>query len=212
VNAKKLLALGSALILIGAQQATAITLNFSNLAGTEVNFSGGAFSFTSTNGYQFEITSVNGGVGDSVSDKGYVTPGGPFTIGTITTIGGLQSAPVTGSGTLHITDNAAIDLTGTIQWVDISTIGVGGILNLAGVLNLTSIAYDGANSDLSALAAAGVASDVVTFQFVPSKTLTELKNTGGQTSYSGGITIPEPGTVMLVCLGAAALMMFRRRE
>jgi hypothetical protein len=177
-----------------------------------VNFSGGAFSFTSTNGYQFEITSVNGGVGDSVSDKGYVTPGGPFTIGTITTIGGLQSAPVTGSGTLHITDNAAIDLTGTIQWVDISTIGVGGILNLAGVLNLTSIAYDGANSDLSALAAAGVASDVVTFQFVPSKTLTELKNTGGQTSYSGGITIPEPGTVMLVCLGAAALMMFRRRE
>jgi hypothetical protein len=205
--------LGSALILIAAHQAMALTLNFSNLIGTEVSFSGGAFSFTSTNGYQFSITSVNGGAGDSVGFQGYVDLGGPFTIGAITINGSLQSAPVTGLGTLHITDSAATDLTGTIEWLDISTLGVGGVVNLTGMVNLTGILYGGASSDLSALAAAGAASDVITFQFVPAQTLTELKNTGGQTSYSGSIVaVPEPGTIALVLVGLVGLGLIRRRS
>jgi hypothetical protein len=199
---------------LAANSASALVLNFSNLTGTKVVFSGGTFSFTSdTNGYQFSITSVSDGVGDSTGLMGYVTPGGPFTIGTITTSGPLQSAPVIGTGVLHITDSSNIDLTGSIQWVDITTYGIGGIIDLNGQVNLTGITYTGANSDLSALAAAGAASDVITFQFVPAKTLTQLTTTGGQTSYSGSINaIPEPGTILLVSIGLAGLLFTRRTE
>jgi len=184
-------------------QTKAITLDFQGLDGTVINFAtNSTFGFTSTNGYQFSISSVQGGVGDSVGDNGFLSPGGAFAIGAITITGGLQSAPVTGTSTLHITDNATLDLTGTINRVSIATISVAGVLNLNGQVNLTAITYSGANSDLAALAAAGSGEDVVTFQFVPAKTLTQLTTTGGQTSYSGSITsVPEPGTWVLVAMG-----------
>jgi hypothetical protein len=195
--------------------ASAIIFNFSNLPGTDVTFGGGAFAFTSVGGYQFEITSVNGGVGDSVGLSGGISPGGPFAIGTITTIGAEQTAPVTGVGTLYVTDGASMNLLGTIQWNDITTFGVGGVLDLMGSINLTGITYGGANSDLSALAAAGSASDVVSFQFVPAETLTQLKNGSGETSYSGSIAavvVPEPGTLTLAGLGLAGLAALRLRR
>jgi hypothetical protein len=200
-------------------QARAITLDFQNLDATVVDFPGNStFSFTSTNGYQFSISSVEGGVGDSVGLNGYVHADNPFTIGAITITpfpGGLEeeSAPVTGTGTLHITDALATDLTSTIQWVDIETFGVAGVLDLTGTLNLTGINYSGANSDLCALAADGSAVDVVTFQFVPAESLTELANTGGQTSYSGSITsVPEPGTWVLVAIGTGLAVFLRGRK
>ena len=195
-------------------QARAITLNFQGLDGTVISFStNSTFSFTSTNGYQFSISSVQGGVGDSVGDNGFLAPGGPFVIGPITISGGLQSAPVTGTSTLHITDNATLDLTGTINWVNIATISVAGVLNLNGQVNLTAITYSGTDSDLAALAAAGSGEDVVTFQFVPAKTLTQLATTGGQTSYSGSITsVPEPGTWMLVAMGTGLGIFSRSRR
>ena len=90
------------------------------------------FGFTSTNGYQFSISSVLGGAGDSVGLDGFVSLGGPFTIGPITISGGLQSAAVTGAGILHITDHQALDLTGTINWVSVATISVAGVLDLSG--------------------------------------------------------------------------------
>ena len=194
--------------------AKAITLNFQGLDGTVINFAtNSTFGFTSTNGYQFSISSVQGGVGSSVGLNGFLSPGGPFLIGPITITGGLQSAPVTGTSTLHITDNATLDLTGTINWVNIATISVAGVLNLNGQVNLTAITYSGANSDLNALAAAGSGTDVVTFQFVPAKTLTQLTTTGGQTSYSGSITsVPEPGTWVLVAMGTGLGVFLRGRR
>ncbi len=203
-----------ALLLSLSFQAKAITLNFQSLDGTVISFtSNSTFGFTSTNGYQFSISSVAGGIGDSVGLDGYLAPGGPFAIGPITTNGGLQSAPVTGTSTLHITDNATLDLTGTINWIDIGTVSVLGIINLNGQVNLTAITYTGTNSDLTALAAAGSATDVVTFQFVPAKDLTQLSTTGGQTSYSGSITaVPEPGAWVLVAMGTGLGVFLRGRR
>jgi hypothetical protein len=194
--------------------AKAITLNFQGLDGTVINFAtNSTFNFTSIGGYQFSISSVLGGVGDSEGLDGFLSPGGPFTIGAITVAGGLQSAPVTGTSTLHITDNATLDLTGTINWVNIATISVAGVLNLNGQVNLTAITYSGTNSDLQALAAAGAGEDVVTFQFVPPQTLTQLTTTGGQTSYSGSISaVPEPGTWMLVAMGTGLGVFLRGRK
>lgn len=190
-----------------------ITLSFANLAGTEINFGGGAFSFTSTAGYQFDVTGVSGGIGDSVGFNGYIAPGGPFTIGTITTNGAIQSAPVGGTGMLHITDSGGHDLMGSVQWENITTVGVGGILDLTGAINLTGLTYSGTSSDLSALAGAGSAADVVTFSFTPPETLTQLATAGGESSYSGTIsTVPEPGVCVLMGFGCAALMAFRRRR
>ena len=195
-------------------QAKAITLNFQGLDGTVINFStNSTFNFTSTNGYQFSISSVLGGVGDSVGLNGFVSPGGPFIIGPITIAGGLQSASVTGAGTLHITDAQATDLTGTVNWISIATISVAGVLDLSGQVNLTGITYGGTNSDLRALANAGSGSDVVTFQFVPPQTLTQLTTTGAQTSYSGSINaVPEPGTWILVAMGTGVGVFLRGRR
>jgi hypothetical protein len=196
-------------------QAKAITLDFQGLDGTVISFaSNSTFGFTSTNGYQFSISSVTGGAGDSVGLNGFVSPGGPFIIGAITTNAGLQSASVTGTSTLHITDNKTNDLTGTINWISIGTINVLGILDLSGQVNLSGITYPvGTNSDLSTLAAAGSASDVVTFQFVPAKDLTVLSTQGGVSSYSGSITaVPEPGAWVLVAMGTSFGVFLRGRR
>lgn len=197
-----------------AFQARAIVLDFANVPNTVLDFSGGTFAFTSnTSGNQFEITSVTGGPGDSVGLQGYIS-GGAFTIGTITTSGLEQTAPVTGTDTLHITDGSDISLTGSIQWQSIATVGVAGILNLNGIIDLTGLHYTGSSSDLSALAAAGSATDVVTFEFVPAETLTQLATTGGTSAYSGSIVapVPEPATLALTGMGLAGLLIFGKKR
>jgi len=208
----KLLVGSCATALLLSLQAKALVFNYSNLTGTEVAFAGGAFSFTSVGGYQFQITTVDGGVGDAQGLDGFIS-GGPFNIGAITTAGIEQSAPVTGTGMLHITDASSVDLTGSIQWLDIATFGVGGVLDLTGTVNLTGINYTGSNQDLLALKNAGSATEVVTFQFIPGKTLTQLVASGGTTSYSGGISpVPEPTTLTLVGMGFAGLLAVRRNR
>lgn len=192
----------------------AIVLNFDALPGTEVNFPGnGTFNFTSTNGYQFQITSVSGGVGDSSGLDGYVAPGGPFNIGTITTNGNEEQASVSGTGMLHITDSSSIDLTASIQWDNITTFFTSGTLDLNGTVNLTAIHYTGSNSDLRALMAGGMGSDVITFQFVPAESLSQLATTPNETSYSGSIAVPEPSSSALILGGLALLYcVFRFRR
>jgi hypothetical protein len=220
----KLVVLVASVIALGfAQSARAITINYSNLDETDIAFSGsGTFNITGVSQsdvYQFKITSVNDGVGDSVGLEGYITPGGPFTIGTISG-SSIQTASVTGTATLHITDADDDDLTGTLVWEDITTLGGLGVLNITPMVNLTNIMYSGTNSDLTALAATGAAADGLTFQFTPPQTLTQLNGESISTSYSGTLTssnslnptVPEPASISLVCLGATGLLTRRRRS
>jgi hypothetical protein len=208
-NHKKIVVIFLLSLAVSVASTQAITLNFANLANTAVNFNGtGGFNFSSTNGYQFDITTVSGGAGDSITDDGYISTSGPFMIGSITTNGFEQTANVTGSGTLYITDPSSLNLTGTIQWDNITTFFDSGILDLTGTINLTGITYSGSSSDLSALAAAGQASDTVTFQFDPAVPLSELATTIESTSYSGtiyAVPVPEPSTSWMLLGGLACL-------
>lgn len=203
-----------AALAVSVASSNAIVLNFDALAGTELNFPGnGTFGFTSTNGYQFQITTVTEGTGDAQGLDGYITPGGPFTIGPITTNGWVQSAKVSGTSMLHITDSSSIDLTAQIDWSNITTFNTAGVLNLDGAINLSDIEYTGSNSDLLTLLeeAGGTGSDTVTFQFNPAESLSQLASTGGETSYSGSISaVPEPASSVLILGGLAALYCFFR--
>jgi hypothetical protein len=127
-----------------------------------------------------------------------------------------------GTGTLNIVDTESTPeaLTGTINWMNISTVGVSGVLDLMGTINLTGLTYSGNNSDLMQLASAGDATDVVTFQFTPAETLWQLQAANGlSTSYSGSIstvseimnTVPEPSALTLIPAGGLAFFALKRR-
>ena len=164
-----------------------ILLDYSSVTNSRIVFAGGGFTFVGpTTNVQFQIDDVVGGFGDSIGFYGYFSSTSPYTIGTITTNGSIQTAPVAGSGILHISDDTQ-EYTGTIQWLDITTLGTSGVLNLNGQVNLTVIGYPGASLNLLALAASLTAQVDLTFQFIPARTLTDLKATGGFTDFSGTI-------------------------
>ena len=93
-----------------------------------------------------------------------------------------------------------------------------GSLNSQLDINVTSISYSGANTDLQTLVDGQPALLDVSFQFGSSETLTQLSTGAGPTttSYNGGLTVegggavPEPSTVVLSVLGALSLFYFRR--
>ena len=188
-----------------SQRASAITIDFSSIGGASVEFLNGTFYFNNApGGYSLNVTSSTG-TGDSIGNLGSIS--GVFSIGAITISGGVQSAPVTGSGVMTIFDGTTT-MTGTIVWDQIATFGTGTTLNVNGVLNLTSITYAGGGSDLGALAAAGSAYEVITLQFIPAKTLTTLANATSPltTSFSGSITTAVPDGGMTLALLSLALL------
>ena len=197
-----------AALAVSVVSVNAIVLDFDALANTAMSFSGNSsFGFTTnSSGDQFQITGSSTGL--STGLEGYVANVDNFTIGTITGSGMLEEAPVTGTATLYILDGTGADLTATLQWNDIYTFGAAGGINYMGSVNLTDIQYSGMNADLLALAAAGSASDAVSFQFASPMTLTELASMPATTSYSGSIstgviTVPEPAWVAILLAGMA---------
>jgi hypothetical protein len=202
-----------------------LVLNFGPNTGSSIQFNGNqdSFNFNSgTDGYQWYITSETGGTGSAVNLNGSVL-NGPFSYGPITSSGvglsQIQSATVLGPlGTLVI-NNAPLDnLTGTVNWIDISTFYVvGGFLNAAVNVNLSNISYTGPNPDLQTLVADQPGTLDVSFQFTPGENLTSLSTGTGPytTSYSGSVSVtpvPEPATLALAGLGGLSVLLFRRQR
>src|SRR5262245_53258687 len=138
------------------QEAKAIQFDISSIPGSEIIFSGtGGFAdITFSGGDNFQIDGVVGGTG---SATGYVGSfSGTWTMGPVTTVTLVplvETAPVSGTGTLKISDGVN-DLTATVAWVEasslktvisIATIGVTG--------NVTGVSYAGSDPDLLAFAA-----------------------------------------------------------
>ena len=192
------------LLLASMATAQSMQLDFSSLGGSLLSFSGtnGSLSFTpGTGGFDFQIASSNlsglVGLDGSISNV--------FTIGTITPEGPGQQAPVSGTGTFSIYDGSSATLTGSISWNLAMTSGTQGALNPLAAPNLSNFSYSGSNLALQELAADTSGISVLSFQFIPSETLTQLSSGGSakSTSFSGSVTaIPEPGEYALVLQGA----------
>ena len=216
----RLIALLSLSIVFLAGAAFGLTLNFSNLENASLTFYGSndSFIFQPEGTNDFKITSVDGGMGETVGLGGSIS--GTFHIGTITQIGYVETAPVTGAGELKIIDKLGAALTADLEWINIMTVfGIGGI-NSEGLANLSNFEYSGANPDLLAFNGTGVI--ISSFQFASTngstKGLTYLTTDAREnsTSYSGSITpsapVPEPATLFLMGTGLIGFGAFIRKK
>ena len=209
------------LITVFSTPAVAVTIDYASSAGSSIDFdpadgcgggSVGCFSFSSGN--NIVITS-----GTATSFAGGIN--GLFGIGTITDtntpVGNVETAPVSGSGTLSIFDGSTV-LTADLTWVDLATFGTAGSLNTNGTANLSNIQYTGSNGDLVALASAGAGMQTATFQFATPTSLTEIftnRTTQTSTSFSGSIApsaIPAPAAFWLFGSGLIGLAGVARRR
>jgi len=209
------------LTLTAASSQGQLTLNFAANTGADVEFFGSSRSFNFTignNGYQWNVTDEVGG--SSAVGLNASVLGGPFFYSPITFAGSgafqVQYATVLGpSGTLVLNDGTD-NLTGTVNWIDVATYGMGaGALNASLDVNISNIQYFGSNPDLQLLYAEQPGSMDVSFQFPTSETLAQLSSGTGPylTSFSGSISVvPEPSTLALAGLSGLILIRLRRRK
>jgi len=208
--------------------ASAITIDLSSLPGGGIQFSGAGSSFDLLGspffpnpvfplGAQMWVAGGSGGfTGSSIAYQASVL-GGPFTYGPISVSGVDERALVTGPlGTFTLWDGA-FALTGTVNWLEVSTHGSVGSLNAHHIINVTGITYAGADPDLLQLAATSTAMLNLSFQYGHDMTLTQLTTGSGPyvTSFSATIStemVPDGGTTLaLLGLGLAGLGVWRRR-
>src|SRR5665213_751878 len=221
-----IIAIAAGLAVSATTSQAALSLSFSNQGlNTGIQFNGASSSFQldpspgSLGSPQFAVTSETGG-SSSIGLVGWIN-GSPWTIGSITTSGTIQSAAVTGLGNLFISDGLGNDLTGTVGWMTIQTDQSAGFINSALDLNITGLAYSGANADLLALVNGGSGSMNLTFQFNPGESLTQLPTGSDQIgSYSGALaatSVPEPSTVvagalLLIPFGISTARILRKHK
>ncbi len=201
-------------------QAT-LSLDISAYPSSQIVFYGSSSQFNltaSSEGDQWWITGGGTGAASGLFGDFF---GGPWNYGGITVNGNDQSAMVTSpNSTLQINDGSGHLLTGTVNWVEVSTSSYVGGVNAAATVNITGLAYSGANVDLLALVNdySGLGSADLSFQFDPGETLTQLTTGAGPygSSYSGTLTaIPETSTMvagilLLLPFGASTLRALRK--
>jgi len=199
MNFRNLLASVAFLVLVLTAKPSAQALDYASTVNSFISFPGDTtFSFSPTADNFIVTTGTASGLSGEIT--------GTFTIGTITTVGNVSTAPVTGTGGFLVHDGA-FTFSASLVWINVSQIGTGGVLNLDGSVNLTGITYGGSNPDLMALAAAGSGLNALTFQFVPAVSLATLRNGPGpySTSFSGSVAVPEPGSTALIVFGLGVL-------
>lgn len=205
-------------------RATFITLDISSVEDSMMVFDGDSdtFSFTpDSSGNSFEIDMSTGGTGDAMGLFGHIS--GTYSIGAISSpSANVEVASVSGSGTLSIFDGTGGKLTGDVSWIEIKTDGTTGSVNGSGAINLTNTSYTPGSDSIDDLVdfadlPAGIA--VLTFSFVPAKSLTVLTTDGTTTTTSieGTIVnaVPEPSSLLLVTLGmfgVSGVALRRRRN
>ncbi len=197
-----------------ASAQASLDLNFSSI-GQLVFSSPSQFYFTNaSSGSDFKIGSESGTASHNTSVGllgGFSN--GPFTYGTITPNGSVETAPVTGpAANFFLSDANGNMLTALVNFTDISSYGkAGGAINDVFAVNLTDVVYSGANPDLLFLQANNLASLTMSFSFAsPGQTLSSLSNGSGYlTSFNGSIAVPEPGAASLFSLGAVGLLLYR---
>jgi len=205
-----------------------LTLNFASTPGSTIQFNGSdsSFQFNSSsssifggvfNGTQWQIGSQTGGTGAATGLLGWFN-NGPFNYGPISTvISGSsisQYANVTSpTGGLLVNDGSGFNLTGNINWAQVSTHDFAGAINAALTVNITGLTYAGINPDLQTFAANGPGALNLTFQFSPGMTLADLTSGSGpyRTSYSGSLAVvPEPTSIACLGLGLGVLALVRK--
>lgn len=205
--------------------ATFISLGFANASGALMQFNGdnpgvgqtGSFTFLN-NGSGNNIMLVGSdGTGDSFGLMGSIS--GTFNIGAITTMGPIQSAPVSGTGSFSIADGSGGFLTGNISWVGIETFGATGSLNTQATINLSNVAYSGNTiQDFIDFATNSVGPATLTFQFSAPRSLTQLTQNGVTTnalSFSGSLSntpAPSAAVMLLTMLPVGFAGMRLRRK
>ena len=211
-----------------AHASPSLTLDFAANPGSTIQFNGSptggpSFQFNDgTNGYQFNVTGEQGG-SSALGLNGLVS-NGPFFYGPVTSLGDFfntQYATVTGPlGDLVISDGTG-DLTGTVNFIQVSTYGgiFGGFGALNGdlVVNVTNISYYGTNADLQTLVANQPGAMDVSFTFGSPETLTQLSTapTPITTSYSASLTVvpvsDSSASLTMLVFGACVLLFASRR-
>lgn len=188
--------------------AHAVTIGYSDTGNGTMVFNGsGGFGFLPTSD-NLKVTT-----GTANNDLGEIT--GSYQIGTITTIGSVSSASVTGTGTFVIHDGTGHDFSATLTWANITQQNTGGNLNITGGANLSNITYTGSNADLLALTGGNnLGINVLAFTFIPAVSLQDLATTPHTAlSFSGTVSKAPDGGTTVALLGSAlvGLSVLRRK-
>jgi hypothetical protein len=175
--------------------------------GATINFtgtgSGASFTLAPNNAANdFTITSTTGGTGSANMLQGNISGTYAYTSVTVGPAG-LQTANLSGNGTLTILNPGGTNLTANVTGVNIYTLGTTGGQNAGGSINLSNVTGGTGNADLVSFvnqAAANGGVETLSFQFVPAMSLTALESGTHNTSFSGTLAAtatPEPGTIAL---------------